>query len=80
MKQIEAGLEGYYSEASTLNSNGVNTMEVDVNRPEIVVHKTPFVKINLVSEGSPADYAVIYIKKIHITNITIMTTFIFPGN
>ncbi|XP_018571733.1 26S proteasome non-ATPase regulatory subunit 9 [Anoplophora glabripennis] len=54
MKQIENGLQGYYSTSSTSN---MQVTPMDTDRPEIVVHKTPFARVTLVTPGSPAAYA-----------------------
>lgn len=60
MKEIEAGLQGYYSSSmgnanTNTNSNTVNTSTI--RNP--TVFKDPFAKITIVTEGSPAAYAVI---------------------
>ncbi|KAJ8919023.1 hypothetical protein NQ315_016928 [Exocentrus adspersus] len=54
MKQIENGLQGYYSSP---NTSSVQVTPMDTDRPELVVHKTPFAKITFISPGSPAAYA-----------------------
>ncbi|KAJ8979441.1 hypothetical protein NQ317_006755 [Molorchus minor] len=55
MKQIENGLHGYYSATPMVGMPQGTPMEIE--RSEIVIHKTPFAKITLVSPGSPAEYA-----------------------
>ncbi|CAG9764685.1 unnamed protein product [Ceutorhynchus assimilis] len=56
MKQIEDGLQGYYSASSSESS--MDTQPIgSCQRPQMVIHQTPFARVTLVSEGSPADYA-----------------------
>ncbi|KAJ8953783.1 hypothetical protein NQ314_007213 [Rhamnusium bicolor] len=59
MKQIENGLQGYYSTSSSGNTTRVTPMDSS-DRPIIVIHKIPFAKVTLVTPGSPADYAGIF--------------------
>lgn len=62
MKQIENGLHGYYS---TSASEGTNNAQSDVEMRQvdsIVIHKTPFAKVTLVTQGSPAELSVILLK------------------
>ncbi|XP_074030462.1 26S proteasome non-ATPase regulatory subunit 9 isoform X2 [Leptinotarsa decemlineata] len=54
MNQIENGLHGYYSNSATTGTCQAIPMDTDVSN---VVLKTPFAKVTVVSEGSPADYA-----------------------
>lgn len=59
MKQIENGLQGYYSASSS--EHGMDTQPIDATAPVQVVHETPFARVTLVSEGSPADRAGIHV-------------------
>ncbi|XP_050297265.1 26S proteasome non-ATPase regulatory subunit 9 [Anthonomus grandis grandis] len=60
MKQIENGLQGYYSTSSS--SDNMDTTPISTEPPkEAVIHKIPFAKVTLVSPGSPADYAGIHV-------------------
>lgn len=64
MKQIESGLQSYYNTmpACRANRSTSNDVEMQIDRPAIVVHKIPFAKVDVVIQGSPADYSVsIYI-------------------
>lgn len=54
MKEIENGLQGYYSSPK---SSHTQVTPMDTDRPETVIHKTPFAKVMLVTPGSPTDYA-----------------------
>ncbi|KAG5895646.1 hypothetical protein JTB14_008655 [Gonioctena quinquepunctata] len=53
--QIENGLEGYYCTTPVMGACHAVPMDVDVSK--VVVHQTPFAKVTVVSQGSPADYA-----------------------
>ncbi|XP_030744952.1 26S proteasome non-ATPase regulatory subunit 9 [Sitophilus oryzae] len=55
MKQIENGLHGYYTASSS--QSGMDTQPLDTSQRNIVIHKDPFAKVTIVSQGSPADYA-----------------------
>ncbi|CAH0551795.1 unnamed protein product [Brassicogethes aeneus] len=54
MKQIENGLYGYYSNG---DSSQQTSTAMEVDRPFVISYKIPFAKVNLVSPGSPAEYA-----------------------
>lgn len=58
MKQIENGLQGYYSSSGNNQSNGVQ--DIEMRSDHYVRHETPFAKITLVSPGSPAEIAVYF--------------------
>ncbi|CAH1173721.1 unnamed protein product [Phaedon cochleariae] len=55
MKQIENGLQGYYCSDSIADTSQPTPMET--NRIEVPVHRIPFARVTIVSEGSPADHA-----------------------
>ncbi|XP_066255439.1 26S proteasome non-ATPase regulatory subunit 9 [Euwallacea similis] len=57
MKQIENGLQGYYSATSSDEAMDTQPLDPGSNRPSLITNKTPFAKITVVSKGSPADYA-----------------------
>jgi len=56
MKQIENGLHGYYG-SSAGSAINIQTGDVEMRSEDTVIHKTPFAKITVVSQGSPADYS-----------------------
>lgn len=51
MKQIENGLQGYYS---STHSN----VEMSCASNQKEIYENPFAKVTTVSPGSPAEYAV----------------------
>ncbi|KAK9869237.1 hypothetical protein WA026_002988 [Henosepilachna vigintioctopunctata] len=51
MKKIENGLHDYYC----ASNSSTNQNEIVPERHDIIVHKIPFAKINLVSDDSPAQ-------------------------
>ncbi|RZC35370.1 PDZ 2 and/or GRASP55 65 domain containing protein [Asbolus verrucosus] len=56
MKQIENGLQGYYSSAGAqVNVQDIEMKSEPASRP--VAHETPFAKVTLVTPGSPAEFA-----------------------
>ncbi|CAH1365111.1 unnamed protein product [Tenebrio molitor] len=58
MKQIENGLQGYYSGSNDNQTNGIHDVEMKNNvEDHFVRHETPFAKITLVSPSSPAEIA-----------------------
>lgn len=60
MKEIESGLFKYYDpeKRSTDDSSSYESMEVTPPQTATTVPWIPFAKVTLVTEGSPADYAV----------------------
>lgn len=64
MKQIENGLHGYYS-----SSNEAHIDSITENHPTSSTtqqYKNPFAKVTIVTEGSPAAYAVSIIHCVYI--------------
>ncbi|EFA06519.1 26S proteasome non-ATPase regulatory subunit 9 [Tribolium castaneum] len=56
MKQIENGLQGYYSSSGSNQSNGLQDIEMRSDHNS-VTHETPFAKVTMVSPNSPAEMA-----------------------
>ncbi|XP_066143367.1 26S proteasome non-ATPase regulatory subunit 9 [Euwallacea fornicatus] len=57
MKQIENGLQGYYSVTSSDEAMDTQPLDLGSNKASLITHKTPFAKVTVVTEGSPSDYA-----------------------
>lgn len=58
MRKIEAGLVSYYDPKNKPFVSNEDAMEVTPSS-SVPLYMEPFARINLVREGSPADYAVI---------------------
>lgn len=56
MKEIENGLQGYYSSSTNLQSSEAQLTHNFENH--VLTHRMPFAKVTLVSPGSPAEYSV----------------------
>lgn len=55
MKEIENGLQGYYSSSTNLQSSEAQLTHNFENH--VLTHRMPFAKVTLVSPGSPAEYS-----------------------